>query len=297
MGNKQIYILLISLFSLLCSYTIAQNTQPEQAKSINAGELAFMNEIVVISTPMGDLQLRLYKDTPLHSNNFIKLVSEGYYDSTLFHRVIEGFMIQGGDPDSKGALPGIELGNGGPAYTIPAEFNNSLFHKRGALAAAREDDKINPEKASSASQFYIVHGKKFTDKELDELEMKQYSLAKQRIFVNFMDRPENLAIRNEFFTIDASKDTARFKFLLDTINGVLDKEYALTKPFKVSAEKRAVYKTLGGAPHLDSNYTVFGEVIKGMDVVDKIAAVKKDERDRPFEDIPMKVYILNKKIR
>ncbi|MGE5382891.1 MAG: peptidylprolyl isomerase [Omnitrophica WOR_2 bacterium] len=261
----------------------------------NNGESPFLKETVVISTKYGDIHLKLYKDTPLHSNNFIKLVKDGYYDSTLFHRVIEGFMIQGGDPDSKGAPAGKELGNGGPGYDLPAEIMPDHMHVRGALAAAREGDDVNPDKVSSGSQFYIVQGKKFNDEDLNMAEKKQYSLTKQRIFVNIMNRPENLALRNEFFTADAKADSARFKFLLDTLNGMLDKEYALMTPFKISPERREIYKTIGGAPHLDGSYTIFGEVISGMDVVDKIAAVKKDDKDRPFEDILIKAWILKDK--
>lgn len=261
----------------------------------NKGESPFLKETVVISTTYGDIHLKLYKDTPLHSNNFIKLVKDGYYDSTLFHRVIEGFMIQGGDPDSKGAPAGKELGNGGPGYDLPAEIMPNHMHVRGALAAAREGDDVNPDRVSSGSQFYIVQGKKFNDEELNMAEKKQYSLTKQRIFVNIMNRPENLALRNEFFTADAKADSARFKFLLDTLNGMLDKEYALMTPFKISPERREIYKTIGGAPHLDGSYTIFGEVISGMDVVDKIAAVKKDDKDRPLEDISIKAWILKDK--
>jgi cyclophilin family peptidyl-prolyl cis-trans isomerase len=191
---------------------------------------------VLISTSYGDIKIRLYDETPLHRDNFIKLVSEGYYDGTLFHRVISQFMIQGGDPDSKGAKPDAILGNGGPSYTIPAEFISKYFHKKGAIAAAREPDNVNPNKASSGSQFYIVQGKKFTDAELD---------------------------------------------IVTTRTG-----HAFTK------EEREVYKTVGGAPHLDGSYTVFGEVYEGIDVVDKIAAVKTGFADRPVEDVKMTVKII-----
>ncbi|HLN54314.1 MAG TPA: peptidylprolyl isomerase [Lentimicrobium sp.] len=254
----------------------------------------FMDETVIISTSFGDIELKLYKDTPLHSNNFIKLASSGYFDSTLFHRVIEGFMIQGGDPDSKNAQPGAELGNGGPGYDIPAEILPNHMHKRGVLAAARESDDVNPKRLSSGSQFYIVQGKKFTDATLDEVEKKQYSLTKQRIFADLMNKPENLELRNEFLSADQSADTTRFKFLLDTINGLIDKEYATRTPFKISPDKREIYKTVGGAPHLDGSYTIFGEVISGMEVVDKIAAVPRDKNDRPLTDVPMKITVLKR---
>jgi cyclophilin family peptidyl-prolyl cis-trans isomerase len=186
---------------------------------------------VLLQTNYGDIVIRLSDSTPLHRDNFLKLVKTGYYDSILFHRVIKNFMIQGGDPNSKHAKPGEPLGNGGPDYTIPAEFRTSLFHKKGVIAAARND---NPEKASSGSQFYIVQGKIFTDAGLDSMETYR-------------------------------------------LNGR-----------KIPGRQREVYKTMGGTPHLDQTYTVFGEVIKGLDVVDKIAAVptsKGQDRDRPLEDV------------
>lgn len=184
---------------------------------------------VLIETNYGNIVVRLSDSTPLHRDNFLKLVKVGFYDSVLFHRVIQNFMIQGGDPDSKRAKAGIPLGNGGPSYRIPAEFRTTLFHQKGVIAAARDN---NPEKESSGSQFYIVQGKKFTDAGLD------------------------------------STETYRLKR-------------------KLPAEHREVYKTIGGTPHLDQNYTVFGMVVKGLDVVDKIAAVptsKGADKDRPLED-------------
>lgn len=290
--KKNIGIILVLL--TLHIGVAAQSDSHQQGTSIDntAQQAMLMDETVVISTSKGDIYLKLYKDTPLHSNNFIKLAKERLLDSTLFHRVIEGFMIQGGDPDSKGAAPGIELGNGGPGYDIPAEILPSHMHVKGVLAAARESDDVNPERLSSGSQFYIVQGKQFNDSTLDGVEKKQYSLIKQRIFVNIMNRPENEALRTEFLAADELEDPVRFKFLLDTLNGMMDKEYALMTPFKISTERREIYKTTGGAPHLDGNYTIFGEVISGLEVVDKIAAVKRDENDRPLEDISMKVYLL-----
>ncbi len=285
----------VVLFILLLNLRVSAQTltrEPDASANDALKESPFMDETVVVSTNKGDIHLKLYKDTPQHSNNFIKLAKQGFFDSTLFHRVIEGFMIQGGDPDSKNAAPGIELGNGGPGYDIPAEILPSLMHVKGVLAAARESDDVNPERLSSGSQFYIVQGKLFNDSTLDAVEKKQYSLTKQRIFVNIMNKPENAALRTEFLAADEREDPVRFKFLLDTLNGMMDKEYALMTPFKISPERRDIYKTIGGAPHLDGNYTIFGEVISGLEVVDKIAAVKRDENDRPLEDISMKVYLL-----
>ena len=202
---------------------------------------------VLLQTNMGDIVIRLSDSTPLHRDNFLKLVKVGFYDSVLFHRVIKNFMIQGGDPNSKIAAAGIPLGNGGPGYTVPAEFRTSLFHKKGVIAAARMSDNMNPQKASSGSQFYLVQGKIFTDGGLDSVE------------------------------------TFR-------LNGR-----------KIPSNKREVYKTIGGTPHLDDNYTVFGEVIKGLEVVDKIAAVKTStgaDRDRPLEDVRIiKAKLIKRKKR
>ena len=196
------------------------------------------NQYVRIKTSYGECIIRLYNQTPLHRDNFIKLAKKGFYNGTLFHRVIQNFMIQGGDPDSKTAKPGAELGNGDVGYTIPAEFRDSLFHKRGVLAAARDD---NPKKASSGCQFYIVEGKRFTDAKMDTLEITRL------------------------------------------------------KSEKIPEFKRAYYRSVGGAPHLDGNYTVYGEVVAGIDMVDLVAAVKVDENDRPVADVPMKVEVLSKK--
>jgi len=201
---------------------------------------------VELVTNYGNIVLRLNDSTPLHRDNFIRLVKTAYYDSVLFHRVINRFMIQSGDPESKHAEKGQPLGNGGPKYTIPAEFRVTLFHRKGVLAAARDGDDVNPEKASSGSQFYIVQGKKFTDAGLDSVET-----------------------------------------------------YRL-KGRKIPAEQREVYKTIGGTPHLDQGYTVFGEVVSGLDVVDSIAAVptsKDEDRDRPLEDVRIIKAHLIKRIK
>jgi cyclophilin family peptidyl-prolyl cis-trans isomerase len=194
------------------------------------------NSIIQITTSFGDIKIRLYNETPLHRDNFIKLVKEKYFDSTLFHRVINQFMIQGGDPDSKNAAEGVLLGNGGPIYTIAAEFKPELFHKKGVLAAAREGDQINPLKSSSGSQFYIVQGKVFSKEELN--------ILAQRMGKTFTE------------------------------------------------EQIKIYTTIGGTPHLDGNYTVFGEVISSLDVVDKIAAVATDKNNRPLTNIQMFIKIV-----
>lgn len=194
-------------------------------------------QYVKISTSKGECIVRLYNETPLHRDNFLKLAKEGYYNGTIFHRVIKDFMIQGGDPDSKNTTPEASLGNGGPEYKIPAEFRDSIFHKKGVLAAARDN---NPEKASSGSQFYLVQGKVFTDEQLNTVEKN------------------------------------RLKHQIPTY-------------------QREVYKTIGGTPHLDRNYTVYGEVVKGIEMIDAIAGVETGEANRPKEDVKMTVTVLKKR--
>ncbi|MCX2573773.1 peptidylprolyl isomerase [Pedobacter sandarakinus] len=194
------------------------------------------NQYVEIKTSFGTCIVKLYNETPLHRDNFLKLAKAGYYNGTLFHRVIKAFMIQGGDPDSRQAKPDSLLGNGGPKYTIPAEFRDSLFHKKGVLAAARDN---NPEKASSGSQFYLVQGKIFTDEQLNSVEQNRLN-------------------------------------------------------FKIPVWQREVYKTIGGAPHLDRNYTVYGEIVVGLAMVDKIAELATDKNNRPKEDVKMEIKVLKR---
>ncbi|POY39087.1 peptidylprolyl isomerase [Solitalea longa] len=220
--------LLATLFTL--SSVFASGTLLAQKKQVNY--------YVRLTTDSGMCIMRLYNQTPQHRDNFIKLTQQHFYDSLLFHRVIKGFMIQGGDPTSKYAEPTKVLGDGDMGYTIPAEFNDSLFHKRGVLAAARDN---NPAMASSGCQFYIVQGKKYTDAEMDVYEQTR-------------------------------------------LNGR-----------KIPAYQREIYKTIGGSPFLDHNYTVYGEVVEGMEMVDKIALAKKDSNNRPLTDIRMKVDLLSKR--
>jgi cyclophilin family peptidyl-prolyl cis-trans isomerase len=195
------------------------------------------HQYVKIKTDQGECIILLYNNTPMHRDNFIKLVKTDFYNGTLFHRVIQRFMIQGGDPDSRNAAAGKELGNGDVGYTVPAELRDSLFHKKGVLAAARDD---NPEKASSGCQFYIVQGKTFTDPQLDSLETRRLH-------------------------------------------------------FKLPLWQREIYKTLGGSPHLDRKYTVYGEVVKGIELVDTIALKPADANDRPLQDIRMTITLLKKR--
>lgn len=198
----------------------------------------------IVTTSMGTMKGELYNSTPQHRDNFVKLANDGFYDELLFHRVIKDFMVQGGDPDSKGAEAGKRLGSGGPGYTVPAEFNANNIHKKGALSAARRGGPSNPGKASSGSQFYIVHGKKSSDPELNQLQAR----------------------------INSQK--------------MMPTEFAYTEA------QREIYKTLGGTPFLDMDYTVFGEITEGLDIIDKIAAVETAPGDRPVTDVTFKVEIV-----
>lgn len=253
------------------------------------------DDLVVIHTEYGDITVKLYDKTVMHHDNFMALAESGYYDGTLFHRVIKNFMIQGGDPESKHAQPGTLLGEGDTSYTIPFEYVKSYIHKRGAVAAARESDDINPQKASSGTQFYIVQGKKFTDDELDAVEVKVERRTKQYILMNLLKKSGDTVLLNRFRTFVGNRDTANIRIILDQYRNAVEAEYMKLVPFRLSPEQREVYQTIGGAPHLDGSYTVFGEVVSGMEIVDKIAAAKTDQNDRPVVDIPMKMTIKNKR--
>lgn len=247
--------------------------------------------LVVINTEYGDITIKLYDKTPLHSQNFLKLAGEGYFDSTLFHRVIQNFVIQGGDPDSKDAKPGQALGDGGPSYTIPFEYVPEYIHKRGAVGMGRESDDVNPSLASSGSQFYICQGKKFDDQGLDDVVKKVEKRNKKYILLRILMKQGNEKLLADYRHFDEIKDTLNRKKIEDTFKEAVDAEFSKLKPWTLTAHQKEVYKTIGGIPHLDGYYTVFGEVIKGMEVVDKIASVKTDSLDRPLFNIPMKVRI------
>lgn len=236
---------------------------------------------VEIQTTMGNIEIVLYNETPQHRDNFIKLVKEGTYDGVLFHRVIKDFMIQGGDVKSKTAKPGEMLGDGDLNYTVPAEFVfPKYFHKKGALAAARTGDQVNPERASSACQFYIVTGKVYTPSTLATLESRNREKQKMEIF-------QRLATphRKDIMKMRMAGDTAGMKTLQDELIKQTEAEVAKTGKFTFTPEQIEAYTTVGGAPHLDGSYTVYGEVTKGLDVVDKIQNVDTDGNDRPKSDV------------
>lgn len=240
---------------------------------------------VLLTTTFGDIEIALYNETPQHRDNFVKLVNNGTYNGVLFHRVIKDFMVQTGDPDSKNATADALLGAGGPGYDLPAEIVfPKFFHKRGALAAAREGDETNPEHRSSGSQFYIVTGKRFSEYQLEKMQERILNREKSKIF-------DELAAKRkaDIEMLQAMGDERALKGLESMIAAEAEKIYNEThkdaKPATFTPEQVAAYTTIGGAPHLDGTYTVFGEVVSGMDVVDKIQNVATGNANRPVDDV------------
>ena len=240
---------------------------------------------VKIETTLGDITVRLYDETPIHRDNFVKLVKEGYYDGTLFHRVIKDFMIQGGDPDSKGAPAGKMLGVGGPDYTLEAEIKDNLYHKRGALAAARQGDEVNPERRSSGSQFYIVWGQVYKENQLNQLG-KQIRMQKVQDAFNDLAK----ARREEIMQMRRERNRAGLQELQDQL--IAEAENKVGKQ-GLTDEQMQLYTTVGGTPHLDGQYTVFGEVEEGLDVVEQIQNTVTGRADRPTNDIDMRMTIID----
>ena len=239
---------------------------------------------VKIETMLGDIVVRLYDETPIHRDNFVKLAKEGYYDGTLFHRVIKNFMIQGGDPDSKGAPAGKMLGVGGPDYTLQAEIQDGLFHKRGALAAARQGDEVNPERRSSGSQFYIVWGQVYNENQLRQFS-KQLRMQKvQDVFHALASdhRAEIMQMRRE-------KNRAGLQELQDKLVAEAESQVGSDG---LTENQMKLYSTIGGTPHLDGQYTVFGEVEEGLEVVELIQGSATGRADRPLDDIEMRMVVI-----
>ena len=240
---------------------------------------------VKIETTLGDIIVRLYDETPIHRDNFVKLVKEGYYDGTLFHRVIRDFMIQGGDPDSKGAPAGKMLGVGGPDYTLEAEIKDNLYHKRGALAAARQGDEVNPERRSSGSQFYIVWGQVYKENQLNQLG-KQIRMQKVQDVFNDLAK----AHRDEIMQMRRERNRAGLQELQDQL--IAEAENKVGKQ-GLTDQQMQLYSTVGGTPHLDGQYTVFGEVEEGLNVVEQIQNTATGRGDRPTNDIDMRMTIID----
>lgn len=236
---------------------------------------------VRIETSAGDIVVKLYNETPLHRDNFIKLVENGTYNGVLFHRVIKDFMIQAGDPDSKNAPQGKMLGSGDVGYTIPAEFvYPQLFHKKGVLAAAREGDSTNPQKASSGCQFYIVTGKVFSDSALLSMEKQHAQLRMHELFNALAQKH-----MKEIYKLRKAGDQNGLMNLQDSLIAQAEAQVAQEPAFHFTPEQVQAYTTIGGTPHLDGNYTVFGEVTEGMETVDRIQKTKTDRNDRPEQDV------------
>lgn len=242
---------------------------------------------VKISTSYGDIVVKLYDETPAHRDNFLKLAKEGFYNGTLFHRVIKEFMIQGGDPESKGAAKGRMLGSGDAGYTLPAEIKPELFHKRGALSAARLGDNVNPERRSSGCQFYIVWGKTYNEGQMGQLAKQMMMQAQQQVFDSLVQER-----RAEIMNLRRNRDQAGLAVLQDELIAITEATVREKGLGKMSDEAKKLYTTVGGTPFLDGQYTVFGEVESGLELVGKIQEVATDSNDRPLEDIQMSVSVI-----
>jgi len=253
--------------------------------SINLLNAQEKEKLVLISTNKGDIKVKLYNETPKHRDNFLKLVDEKFYEDVTFHRVIKQFMIQGGDPNSKSTDSTKQLGDGGPGYTLDAEIVKGLYHKKGALAAARLGDAINPTKKSSGSQFYIVDGKTFLTTDLDKLTEQKNNQMKQKAFTDFLQNPESKEYADRFNKIQAERDQTAFKVFIEEVTPIVDSLFESIPKYEYTATQKAIYGTEGGSPHLDGDYTVFGEVVEGIEIVDMIASVPVDEKNKPFEDV------------
>ncbi|MBR6855934.1 MAG: peptidylprolyl isomerase [Bacteroidaceae bacterium] len=272
MKYKLLALILMAATINSCGGASSQNAKAQTAQDETK---------VLIKTTVGDITIKLYNETPQHRDNFIKLVNEHYYDSILFHRVIKDFMVQAGDPESKNAEKGVQLGAGGPGYTIPAEFvYPKYFHKRGALSAARQADQVNPERKSSGSQFYIVTGKTYNKYELQDMEKQLRQKQGQGIF-------DRLVAQNmdSIMKMQMAGDNDGIMKLQEELNAKTNEIFNEQGPFKFTEEQVDAYMSDGGTPFLDNDYTVFGEVIDGMKAVYKIEQAGTDMNDRPRKDI------------
>ncbi len=251
------------------------------------GDTTKQDDIAIITTEFGEMHILLYDQTPIHKENFIKLANEGFYDSTTFHRVIQGFMIQGGDPNSKDDNPTND-GQGGPGYTLEAEFDNQLIHKKGAIAAARLGDQQNPERRSSGSQFYIVHGRPVQSMELDQMQAQRNELARQDMIRKYVQAPERQELLSKLQNFMQSNMVDSVEAAITEIEPIATEGFV---PTTYTPTQVDLYNDIGGAPFLDGNYTVFGEVILGLDIIDSIAVEETGAGDRPLDDIPMTVRV------
>lgn len=255
-----------------------------KSKSSSASD----SNLYVIETKFGNMTIKLYDETPKHRDNFKKLVADTFYNGTLFHRIIPGFMVQGGDPDSKGAKKGQALGTGNMPYTIDAEFVDSLIHKKGALAAARQPDQVNPLQSSSGSQFYIVQGSAVQKGLYPRIEQNINNSRKRSLGQKIFSDSTNIKLRTNFMNARTNNMQDSVRYYGSQLEALINKAF-VGKEYKYSEKQKAQYDSLGGAPHLDGQYTVFGEVIEGLNIIDSIANCKRDRSDRPLNDVKMTI--------
>lgn len=288
--HRVVYTLLMTLF---VTVGLAQNDikTSSTVENLTPAKVTGGDEEIhfEIYTSFGTMKGKLYNSTPVHRDNFVKLAREKYFDSLLFHRVINQFMIQGGDPESRNAKPGQMLGNGGPDYTLQAEIIDTLFHKKGVLSAARQGDNVNPEKRSSGSQFYLVQGKVYTEQMLATQAQRINMQKKSQLISEYLRKPENKAVLDAVMYCQQNR-------LTDSLNKIATRiEPQATEgieEYQFSEAQVKAYTTIGGTPHLDGSYTVFGEIYEGLDVIDKIAIVPRDSHDRPTTDVKMAIRII-----
>ncbi len=240
--------------------------------------------LVTIHTKFGDMKVVLYDATPKHKENFIKLAKSGAYDSTTFHRVIKDFMVQGGDVNAKTEADPID-------YTLPAEINDTLIHEKGALAAARMGDNVNPDRESSGSQFYIVHGRTFTEDELNTLVYNQKLTVLQKLFMRMLEKPEYSELRQDMIELQRTGNYAEMQERIMNSEELIEKEFGRLPELEFTEQQIAAYTTKGGAPHLDRGYTVFGKVVEGLPVIDSIAQVVTGAGDKPEQDVYMRLEV------
>ncbi|WP_448519381.1 peptidylprolyl isomerase [Rhodoflexus sp.] len=275
--------LIIAVLTIACE-------QPSQGQeqTVTAEIPPDKDVLFKISTPFGDMHAIVYEETKQHRDNFIKLVGEKYYDGLLFHRCIKDFMIQGGDPQSKGAAPGAVLGNNGPGYFLPAEFMaEKYFHEKGAICAARKGDQVNPEKQSDGSQFYIVQGKIYSEQELRDIRTDLYKLYE--LFQQLLTKPEYASLTAQLNDMQQRGDNEGIQRLILQYKETCEKEFGVNLSKPLTEEQIKKYTTVGGAPFLDGEYTVFGKILDGFEVLDQIAAQPGDRFNRPNIDIPMQI--------
>ena len=282
-----ILVLIVGIF-LISGYVMFGGDKNESPKHSQ-------DYLIKIETSKGDMYAVLYEETPKHRANFIKLIKGQYYDGLLFHRVIPDFMIQGGDPESKDAKKNASLGAGGPGYTVPAEIGK--YHFKGTLAAARLGGPSNPKKASSGSQFYVTQGKKYDSLAITRMEVQKKQAAMNPLFTEYSNDPANAGFVAQVRELQQLGDQAKLDSLYGTIELVLEEKYKEMGGVSYSAEDIKRFGDDGGVPFLDGDYTVFGEVVQGLEVVDVIAAMNRNKVDRPNENVTMKISyeILSKK--